>query len=127
MQDNSTRRMFLGTIATGARAQQAQPTAAAQPRIVRKGRIKQGLWRVNFGPDSKLTFDDQCREAKHKQQHNRGTATRAVGEQATAEGNARRNIGAHASGAKLLRIDLRWFRRNQRPRGSKGAQQRKAR
>ena len=30
---------------------------------MRKGRIKQGLWRVNFGPDTKLTFDDQCREA----------------------------------------------------------------
>jgi hydroxypyruvate isomerase len=36
---------------------------AAQPKIVRKGRIKQGLWRVNFGPNSALSFDDQCREA----------------------------------------------------------------
>jgi hydroxypyruvate isomerase len=42
-------------------AQQAQ--SAAQPRVARKGRIKQGLWRVNFGPDTKLTFDDMCREA----------------------------------------------------------------
>ena len=37
--------------------------SAAPPRIVRKGRIKQGLWRVNFGTNSPLTFDDQCREA----------------------------------------------------------------
>jgi hydroxypyruvate isomerase len=54
-----------GTVATGAQAQQAQGGAApaAQPRIARKGRIKQGLWRSNFGTDTKLTFDDQCREA----------------------------------------------------------------
>ena len=45
-------------------AQQSQPAATAvQPKIARKGRIKQGLWRVNFGPETKLTFDDQCREA----------------------------------------------------------------
>jgi hydroxypyruvate isomerase len=49
-----------GTLATAAWAQ-AQP--AAQPKVARKGRIKQGLWRVNFGADTKLTFDDQCREA----------------------------------------------------------------
>jgi hydroxypyruvate isomerase len=42
---------------------QQSPGAAAQPRIARKGRIKQGLWRVNFGADTKLTFDEQCREA----------------------------------------------------------------
>ena len=54
-----------GTLAAApAFGQQAQPPAgAAQPKIARKGRIKQGLWRVNFGPDTKLTFDDQCREA----------------------------------------------------------------
>ena len=52
-----------GSIAAPAFGQQAQPSAAPQPRIARKGRIKQGLWRVNFGPDTKLTFDDQCREA----------------------------------------------------------------
>ena len=50
-----------GTIAVPAYAQ--QPPAAAQPRVARKGRIKQGLWRVNFGADTKLTFDDMCREA----------------------------------------------------------------
>jgi len=53
-----------GTVAVPAAAQQgAAGAAAAQPKIPRKGRIKQGLWRVNFGPDTKLTFDDQCREA----------------------------------------------------------------
>ena len=52
-----------GSIVAPAFGQQAQPAAGPQPRIVRKGRIKQGLWRVNFGPDTKLTFDDQCREA----------------------------------------------------------------
>src|SRR6185436_3752617 len=53
-----------GTMAVPAYAQQltASP-AAAQPKIVRKGRIKQGLWRVNFGANSALSFDDQCREA----------------------------------------------------------------
>jgi hydroxypyruvate isomerase len=52
--------------ATGAAAAPSfaqQAPAAAQPRIARKGRIKQGLWRSNFGTDTKLTFDDQCREA----------------------------------------------------------------
>ena len=53
-----------GTMAAPAYAQQITAGApAAQPKIVRKGRIKQGLWRVNFGTDTKLTFDDQCREA----------------------------------------------------------------
>jgi hydroxypyruvate isomerase len=52
-----------GAAAAPAFGQQAQPAAGAPPRIVRKGRIKQGLWRVNFGADTKLTFDDMCREA----------------------------------------------------------------
>jgi hydroxypyruvate isomerase len=52
-----------GAIAIPAYGQQAAGGAAAQPRIARKGRIKQGLWRVNFGADTKLTFDEQCREA----------------------------------------------------------------
>jgi hydroxypyruvate isomerase len=51
------------TIAAPAFGQQNQPAQGAQPRIARKGRIKQGLWRVNFGAETKLTFDDQCREA----------------------------------------------------------------
>src|SRR5947209_13426851 len=55
------RRDFLGgvaaaTIANAARAQSPSP-------VHRKGRIKQALMRVNFGRDTKLTFDDMCREA----------------------------------------------------------------
>jgi hydroxypyruvate isomerase len=41
----------------------AAPAAAAPAKVARKGRIKQGLWRTNFGADTKLTFDDMCREA----------------------------------------------------------------
>jgi hydroxypyruvate isomerase len=53
-----------GAVAAPVFAQQAPaPAAGAQPRVARKGRIKQGLWRVNFGADTKLTFDDMCREA----------------------------------------------------------------
>jgi hydroxypyruvate isomerase len=52
-----------GTIAAPAYAQQAQAGGAAQPRIARNGRIKQGLWTVNFGRETALTFDDMCREA----------------------------------------------------------------
>jgi hydroxypyruvate isomerase len=62
------RRDVLGAVvAAGALA--AFPLAAQPPnggaaaKVVRKGRIKQGLWRVNFGADTKLTFDDMCREA----------------------------------------------------------------
>jgi hydroxypyruvate isomerase len=43
--------------------QRAAPAAAAPAKIQRKGRIKQGLWRTNFGADTKLSFDDMCREA----------------------------------------------------------------
>jgi hydroxypyruvate isomerase len=53
-----------GTAAAPAFGQRGQPAApAAQPRIARNGRIKQGLWRSNFGTDTKLTFDEQCGEA----------------------------------------------------------------
>jgi hydroxypyruvate isomerase len=65
------RREVLGTLAAAgalaaipAIAQQAGAQAgAAPPKVVRKGRIKQGLWTSNFGADTKLTFDDMCREA----------------------------------------------------------------
>jgi hydroxypyruvate isomerase len=43
--------------------QQGPAAGAAASKVARKGRIKQGLWRVNFGADSKLTFDEMCREA----------------------------------------------------------------
>jgi hydroxypyruvate isomerase len=52
-----------GAMALPANAQQQGQGGAAQPRIARKGRIKQGLWRVNFGADTQLSFDEQCREA----------------------------------------------------------------
>src|SRR5689334_18216268 len=67
------RRDFLGTVAaaasllavTTASSQQGTPAGAgaAPAKVARKGRIKQGLWKVNFGEDTKLTFDDMCREA----------------------------------------------------------------
>ncbi len=39
------------------------PAAGTPAKVQRKGRIKQGLWRSNFGADTKLSFDDMCREA----------------------------------------------------------------
>ena len=57
------RRDFLGAmaavgVAAAARAQ-TPPTGSA----ARTGRIKQALMRFNFGRDTKLSFDDMCREA----------------------------------------------------------------
>jgi hydroxypyruvate isomerase len=67
------RREFLAGVAgvagatVAARAQvefPPRPTpAAAPPAVQPKVRLKQGLMRVVFGADTKLTFDDQCREA----------------------------------------------------------------
>ena len=67
------RRTFLAGVAaaTGAavtaHAQVEFPPRAAPPvappPVRPKVRLKQGLMRVVFGADSKLTFDDQCREA----------------------------------------------------------------
>lgn len=37
----------------------------AGPDTQRRGRIKQGLWRVNFGVDSRLSLDEMCRLAAH--------------------------------------------------------------
>lgn len=37
--------------------------AQAQPSAALKGRIKQGLWKVNFGADTSLTFDQECQIA----------------------------------------------------------------
>ena len=65
------RREMLGTLVAAGlltalpsrgRAQQAA-APGTQAKIVRKGRVKQGLWRNNFGADTKLSFDDMCREA----------------------------------------------------------------
>src|SRR6476646_5879612 len=67
------RRTFLAGVAaaTGvavtARAQVEFPPRPAPPAVPLpvqpKVRLKQGLMRVVFGADTKLTFDDQCREA----------------------------------------------------------------
>jgi hydroxypyruvate isomerase len=56
------RREFLASLAAGA-ALAAAP-ALAQPQAKLKGRIKQGLWKVNFGADTKLTFDQECQIAQ---------------------------------------------------------------
>ena len=60
------RRNFLlglagASVAIAAHGQGTRPPAAAPPQ--RKGPLKQSLMRVNFGADTKLTFDDMCREA----------------------------------------------------------------
>lgn len=39
------------------------PATGQQARVRRGGRIRQGLWRTNFGADTTLSFDDMCREA----------------------------------------------------------------
>src|SRR5256714_8145599 len=55
------RREFLAALAgTGLAAVAGAQTTPPSPT---KGRIKQALMRVNFGRDTKLTFDDMCREA----------------------------------------------------------------
>jgi hydroxypyruvate isomerase len=50
----------VGVVPLAAQQTSPAPPAAPPAKIARKGRIKQGLWRVNFGPDTKLTFDDMC-------------------------------------------------------------------
>src|SRR5205085_9669857 len=55
------RRDFLAVLAgTGLAAAARAQTPAPSPH---NGRIKQTLMRVNFGRDTKLSFDDMCREA----------------------------------------------------------------
>src|SRR2546422_10115040 len=53
------RKEFLSTFAAAGVAAAVQD----QPKIQRKGRIKQGLMRTNFGANSPLSFDDQCKVA----------------------------------------------------------------
>src|SRR5436190_2062411 len=63
------RRDALAMLAAGATMAAGWPAAGqqagrnVQPKVARKGRIKQGLWKTTFGEDTKLSFDDQCREA----------------------------------------------------------------
>ena len=55
------RRTFLGAAAGLAAA-----SALAEPVFAQatKKRLKQGLWKVNFGADAKLSFDEECAIAK---------------------------------------------------------------
>src|SRR5437870_13103374 len=66
------RRQFLAGVAGAAglaatvRAQvefPPRPAPLVVPPVQPKVRLKQGLMRVVFGADTKLSFDDQCREA----------------------------------------------------------------
>jgi hydroxypyruvate isomerase len=52
------RRAFFGA-AAGAAAIAAMP-GLGQAQATKTSRIKQGLWKVNFGADTKLTFDQEC-------------------------------------------------------------------
>jgi hydroxypyruvate isomerase len=54
------RRQFLGAMGGAATAMAAAPALAQATRK----RIKQGLWKVNFGADTKLSFDQECVIAK---------------------------------------------------------------
>src|SRR5437660_10196514 len=61
------RRDFLATVAAAgvaatAGARRLASAPASQPAR-RKGRVKQAAMRVNFGRETKLSFDDMCREA----------------------------------------------------------------
>lgn len=55
------RRDFLAAMAVSGVAAAAR--AQAPVSSPRKGRVKQALMRVSFGRDTKLSFDDMCREA----------------------------------------------------------------
>ncbi|MGH7226625.1 MAG: hypothetical protein ACRELF_25700, partial [Gemmataceae bacterium] len=59
------RTFFAGAAALVAGAALAEPgkTQAgtpAAPFARRKGRLKQGLWKINWGHGSKVAFDDMC-------------------------------------------------------------------
>jgi len=56
------RRDFLATVAAAGVAA-AAPAQTPPAPVRRNGRVKQAAMRVNFGRDTKLTFDDMCREA----------------------------------------------------------------
>jgi len=50
------RRVFLGAAA----AATALAHSPARAQASKTSRIKQGLWKINFGAGSKLTFDEEC-------------------------------------------------------------------
>ena len=56
------RRDFLATVAAAGVAA-AAPAQTPPAPVRRNGRVKQAAMCVNFGRDTKLTFDDMCREA----------------------------------------------------------------
>ena len=55
------RRDFLAAMAVSGLAVAAP--AQVPPPAPRKGRVKQALMRFSFGRDTKLSFDDMCRQA----------------------------------------------------------------
>jgi hydroxypyruvate isomerase len=57
------RREFLAGVAALGLPKAAVSVRAQPPATPRQGRVKQALMRVNFGRDTKLTFDEMCREA----------------------------------------------------------------
>jgi len=57
------RRDFLTGVAAAGIAAAVRAQAQAPPTPPRNGRIRQALMRFNFGRDTKLSFDDMCREA----------------------------------------------------------------
>ena len=57
------RRDFLVALAGTGLAAAAGAQTPAPAAAVRKGRVKQALMRFNFGRDTRLSFDEMCREA----------------------------------------------------------------
>ena len=57
------RRDFLAAVAATGLAAAAGAQSPAGRAAVRQGRIKQALMRFNFGRETRLSFDDMCREA----------------------------------------------------------------
>lgn len=57
------RRSFLAASAAIGVVSALQTASAETRPVKRKGRIKQGLWRTNFGRGTRLGFDDMCRQA----------------------------------------------------------------
>jgi len=61
MQKAMRRRDFVNTLAASSVAASLAPAQSTEPRVQRKGRIKQSVMRTNFDP--KMPFEDMCREA----------------------------------------------------------------
>src|SRR5262249_17218881 len=61
--DAMRRRDFLATVTAAGVAAAVQAQTPAPGPLRRKGRVKQSAMRVNSARDTKLSFDDMCREA----------------------------------------------------------------